>query len=226
MAKSFEEQRERVVNMLVAQGILCSPSVISAMRSVPREEFVPEKLRDYAYIDTPLPIGYGQTISAIHMVAMMCEALKLKPGHKVLEVGAGSGYHAAVVAEIVAPKGAGELGHVYTVEVVSALVEFARKNLERAGFSGRVTVSYGDGSKGYPLEAPYDRVFVTAAAPNVPDPLIEQLKPGGLLVIPVGGPHLFQSLLLVEKGLDGKTLVKNLGGVAFVPLVGEYGWKT
>jgi protein-L-isoaspartate(D-aspartate) O-methyltransferase len=226
MAKDFKEQRDRVIDTLVAQGILCTPSVISAMRAVPREEFVPKNLQDYAYVDTPLPIGYGQTISAIHMVAMMCEALNLKPGHKVLEVGAGSGYHAAVVAEIVAPKGASELGHVYTIEVIPKLVEFARNNLERTGYSSRVTVCHGDGSKGYPAEAPYDRVFVTAAAPNIPNPLIEQLKPGGLLVIPVGGLHLFQSLLLVEKGLDGKTSVKNLGGVAFVPLVGEYGWKS
>ncbi|MBS7643695.1 protein-L-isoaspartate O-methyltransferase [Candidatus Bathyarchaeota archaeon] len=225
MAKDFKEQRDRVIDALIAQGILCSPSVISAMRAVPREEFIPKNLRDYAYVDTPLPIGYGQTISAIHMVAMMCEALDLKPGHKVLEVGAGSGYHAAVVAEIVAPKGASELGHVYTIEVVPKLVEFARSNLERAGYGSRVTVCYGDGSKGHPSAAPYDRVFVTAAAPSIPNPLIEQLKPGGLLVIPVGGLHLFQSLLLVEKGLNGKTSVKNLGGVAFVPLVGEYGWK-
>lgn len=161
------------------------------------------------------------------MVAIMDEALQLEVGQKVLEVGAGSGWHAATIAEIVAPKDAprSEWGHVYTVEIIQGLAEFARKNIRKAGYSDRVTIICADGSLGYPEKAPYDRIVVTAAAPNVPEPLIEQLKPSGIMLIPVGSPHLFQSLVKVTKGVDGKIKKENLGGVAFVPLTGRYGHK-
>ncbi len=156
----------------------------------------------------------------------MDEALELEVGHKVLEIGAGSGWHASTVAEIVAPTGTPKRGwgHVYSVEIVPELAEFARKNVERAGYGDRVTVICGDGSEGYAEKAPYDRVLVTAAAPDVPKPLIEQLKTGGILVVPVGGIYLYQTLVRIRKK-DDKILKENLGGVAFVPLVGKHGYK-
>jgi protein-L-isoaspartate(D-aspartate) O-methyltransferase len=161
------------------------------------------------------------------MVSIMNEALHLEVGQKVLEVGAGSGWHSATIAEIVAPGDAprSEWGCVYTVEIVQALAENARKNIMNAGYSDRVKIVNGDGSKGYAEKAPYERVVVTAAAPSVPEPLIEQLKLNGILLIPVGGVSLFQHLLKITKGSDGKIKQENLGGVAFVPLTGEYGQK-
>ena len=160
------------------------------------------------------------------MVSIMDEVLELEMGHKVLEVGAGSGWHAATIVEIVAPTDApkDKWGHVYTVEIVSQLAESAKKNIEKAGYGDRITVICRDGSLGYPEEAPYDRVLVTAAAPDVPKPLVEQLRTGGVLVIPVGGMYLYQTLLRVRKR-DGEILEENLGGVAFVPLTGRYGQR-
>lgn len=160
------------------------------------------------------------------MVSIMNEALELEVGHNVLEVGAGSGWHASTIAEIVAPTNTTkeQWGHIYTIEVVPELAEFARKNIEKAGYGDRITVVCGDGSRGYPERAPYDRILVTAAAPSVPQPLIEQLKDGGILVVPVGGIYLYQTLVRVRKR-DGRVVEENLGGVAFVPLVGRYGYK-
>jgi len=184
-------------------------------------------MQSYSTADTPLPIGFGQTISAPHMVSIMNEASLLEVGHKVLEVGAGSGWHAATIAEIVAPSGSprSEWGHVYTVEIVQELAENARKNILKAGYGDRVTIACMDGSKGYPEKAPYDRIIVTAAAPDIPKPLIEQLKPNGIMLIPVGSPHLFQSLFRITKGTNEKIKEENLGGVAFVPLTGQYGHR-
>lgn len=161
------------------------------------------------------------------MVSTMNEALQLEAGHKVLEVGAGSGWHAATIAEIIASSDTprSEWGHVYTVEIIQGLAEFARKNIMKAGYGDRVTIIHADGSMGYPEKAPYDRILVTAAAPDVPKPLIEQLKLGGILLIPVGTMHFFQSLLKIVKKADGKIRKENLGGVAFVPLTGRYGHK-
>lgn len=155
----------------------------------------------------------------------MNEALRLEKGHKVLEVGSGSGWHAATIAEIVAPSDAprSEWGHVYTIEIIRELADFARKNIIKNGYGDRVTVICGDGSMGYPEKAPYDRILVTAAAPDIPKPLIDQLKPGGIMVIPVGGIHLFQRLIRVVKKSDSSIEKENLGGVAFVPLTGRYG---
>jgi len=154
------------------------------------------------------------------MVAIMNEALDLRPGLKVLEVGAGSGYHAATIAEIV-----GLEGHVYTIERVEELVRFARQNLEHAGYSERVTLVQGDGSLGYAERAPYDRMLVTAAAPDVPPRLVEQLDKGGILVVPVGGRFFPQDLVRIRKKPDGRIERSTLGGVAFVPLLGEHGFK-
>jgi len=161
------------------------------------------------------------------MVSIMNEALELDVGHKVLEVGAGSGWHASTIAEIVAPSDVPRerWGHVYTVEIIPKLAEFARKNIAEAGYSDRVTVICGDGSLGYPDEAPYDRILVTAAAPSIPKPLKEQLKPGGVMVIPVGEVGFYQTLIRLRKMEDGRMVEEDLGGVAFVPLVGKYGHK-
>ncbi len=159
------------------------------------------------------------------MVSIMNEALQLEVGQKVLEIGAGSGWHSATIAEIIAPKEAprSEWGCVFTVEIVQALAENARKNIMNAGYGDRVKIISADGSKGYPEKAPFDRVVVTAAAPNVPEPLIDQLKTSGIMLIPVGSISLFQNLVKVTKESDGKIKEENLGGVAFVPLTGEYG---
>jgi protein-L-isoaspartate(D-aspartate) O-methyltransferase len=220
-----KEDWERLVDGLVSQGILRSPKVINAMLMVPRFKFLPEDIQPYSAADAPLQIGFGQTISAPHMVCIMNEALQLEVGHKVLEVGAGSGWHAATIAELVAPKNArrSDWGHVYSVEIVQALAETARKNVSNAGFGDCVTVIRADGSKGYPEKAPYDRIVVTAAAPHVPQPLLDQLKADGVMVIPVGRVSFFQTLLRLTKGANGKIKQENLGGVAFVPLTGEHG---
>jgi protein-L-isoaspartate(D-aspartate) O-methyltransferase len=153
------------------------------------------------------------------MVAIMNEALELTGGLKVLEVGAGSGYHAATIAEIVGPS-----GHVYTVEVIEELVRFARANLERAGYADRVTIVQGDGSLGYPDRAPYDRILVAAAAPKIPEPLVHQLMEDGILLIPIGGRFFPQELVKLRKRAGGKLERSQLGGVAFVPLKGEHGF--
>jgi protein-L-isoaspartate(D-aspartate) O-methyltransferase len=161
------------------------------------------------------------------MVSIMNEALQLEVGQKVLEVGAGSGWHSATIAEIIAPMDAprSEWGCVLTVEIVQALAENARKNIMNAGYGDRVRIVNGDGSKGYAEKAPYDRIVVTAAAPKVPEPLVDQLKPGGIMLIPVGSVSLFQNLLKITKDPDGKIKQENLGGVAFVPLTGEHGHR-
>ena len=155
----------------------------------------------------------------------MNEALELEVGHKVLEVGTGCGWHSATIAEIVAPSDVAKekWGHVSTVEIVVELATLARKNLEDAGFRERVTVINGDGSTGYIERAPYDRILATAAAPQVPPPLIEQLKVGGIMVLPLGGAYMFQTLMRFRKTADSRVTKENLGGVAFVPLTGRFG---
>jgi len=223
---SLEEQRKARVNALISEGILKTDRVIQAMLAVPREKFLPERLHEFSYVDSPLPICQGQTISAPHMVAIMNEALELEPGNIVLEIGAGSGYHAATIAEIVAPRRGERQGHVYTVEIIEELADFARRNLENADYGNKVTVIHADGSEGYPRRAPYERILVTAGAPQIPQPLIEQLKPGGILIIPVGGLYMFQSLKIARKDEQGKLTVEDRGGCAFVLLRGKYGWKT
>jgi len=211
-------ERDRLLTSLRNRGYLASPRVEEAMRRVPREEFLPENLREDAYVDSPLPIGEGQTISAPHMVVIMVEQLDMRPGHKVLEIGTGSGYHAAVSAEMVDTN-----GPIYTIERISSLATLAEKNIKRTGYADLVTVIFGDGSKGLPEHAPYDRIFVAAAAPDIPTPLVEQLAEGGKLLVPAGG-KFYQDLIRVQK--KGNRLVKeNLGGCVFVPLIGEHGYQ-
>ena len=216
---------EKLIDSLVKQGILRSPKIISVMRNMPRTKFLPIDMQSYCAKDTPLPIGFGQTVSAPHMVCIMNEALNLEVGQKILEVGAGSGWHAATIAELVAPKDVhrSEWGHVYTAEIVADLAEKARKNIMNAGYGDRITIINSDGSKGYPEKAPYDRIVVTAAAPEVPQPLLDQLKVNGVMVIPVGDFPLFQTLMRLTKDGNGKLAQESLGEVAFVPLTGEYG---
>jgi len=219
----YKKSIDNLVRRLQNSGYLKTDEMERAVRTVPREEFVHPSTREQAYRDSPLSIGLGQTISAPHMCVIMCESLKLKPGLKILEVGAGSGYHSALCAEMVAPKGVENPGHVYTIEIVEGLIDFARKNLERTGYGDRVTLIHGDGGLGLADHAPFDRILVAAAAPQVPDPLINQLAPEGIMLIPVGSRGFFQDLLMLEKDADGNTTRRNWGGVAFVPLTGEYG---
>jgi len=210
------DEKIRLVERLKRYGYIRSKEVEDAMLSIRREDFVPPSVRRYAYDDTPLEIGFGQTISAPHMVAMMCEELELKKGLKILEIGAGSGYHAAVISKII-----GEEGKVYSIERIAELAEFARKNLEKAGIKN-VEVIEGDGSLGLPEYAPYDRILVTCSAPDIPEPLIEQLKEGGIILIPVG-----RTFSVLIKGIKkGKRLErKEICGCAFVPLIGKYGFS-
>ena len=211
----YEDERDRLVAALKYEGRIRSEDVEKAFLEIPREEFVPKSLKKHAYVDTPLEIGNGQTISAPHMVAIMCEALDIKMGHKILEIGAGSGYHAAIVSKLV-----GDNGHVFTIERISSLAEQAKQNLQNAGISN-VTVEIGDGSEGYIDQAPYDSIYVTCAAPKVPHPLIDQLKDPGKLLIPVG--KMICKLELIEKK-DNNIIEHDLGGCAFVPLVGKHGF--
>jgi protein-L-isoaspartate(D-aspartate) O-methyltransferase len=220
---NLQKQKERLIKRLKRGGYLETESVERAFREVPRSQFLRPGHEDAAYRDTPQPISHGQTISAPHMCVIMCEKLKLGEGLKVLEVGAGSGYHAALCAELVASEGAKNPGHVYTVEIVEHLIEFAESNLKRAGYMDRITLIHGDGAKGLPDKAPFDRILVTAAAPSIPDPLIEQLDKGGKMLIPVGGKGFFQELIKVKKEQDGDISKEKWGGVAFVPLTGEFG---
>ena len=208
----FEVQRNRLIQELRGQNI--GESVLSAMMHVPRHLFVPESEQKNAYADYPLPIGLGQTISAPHMVAIMCELLDIQDGMKVLEIGAGSGYHAAIMAIL-----AGS-GHVYAVERLPDLAEFARDNLKKAGINN-VTVIVEDGSLGLPRFAPYDRISVACASPEILDSLTEELTLGGKLIIPVG--RHFQELYLVTRTNGLKKEAK--GGVIFVPLVGKKGFS-
>lgn len=217
------KKKERLIRHFISSNTLKTEKVIRAFKEVPRELFLPNSLRDNAYNDTPLPIGNGQTISAPHMCVIMAEILDLEIGMKVLEIGTGSGYHAALIAEIVAPSDEKTSGHVFSIERVNKLSEFARKNIEQAKYSDRVTVIHGDGTLGYPEQAPYNRILVTAAGPKIPEPLIDQLKIGGKLVIPIGGVYFFQTLILLTKDLEGKIKKEKRGGVSFVPLIGEHG---
>ncbi|MFX1498432.1 MAG: protein-L-isoaspartate(D-aspartate) O-methyltransferase [Promethearchaeota archaeon] len=220
----FEEKRKNLVESLINRKILKDPVVIQAMLKVPRHEFLPKEVMSSAYIDSPLSIGSGQTISAPHMNAMMCEYLELKEGDKVLEIGTGSGYHAALCAEIVAPKDSENPGYVYTVERIKDLADKAQVILNKCGYKNRVTVICGDGTLGYPQEAPYDKILVTAASPKkIPPSYKHQLRDGGILCIPAGSREWGQSLYIIRrKGNDFDS--ENITGVRFVSLIGKYGW--
>lgn len=189
-------------------------SVMAAMAKVPRHEFVPAQERHNAYANRPLPIGLGQTISQPFIVALMTDLMEVKPGDRVLEVGTGSGYQAAVLAELGAK--------VHTIEIVEPLAREAAERLRRLGYRN-VETRTGDGYLGWPEQAPFDAIMVTAAPRDVPQPLIDQLKPGGRLVVPVGGHAVGQALLLIEKQADGRPTRRNIMAVRFVPLTDKSG---
>ena len=190
-----------------------SDEVLAALGRVERHLFVPPGQARYAYENRPLPIGHGQTISQPYIVALMTDLLEPDENDVVLEVGTGSGYQAAVLAELVE--------HVYSIEIIEALAVSARERLARLGYDN-VTTKLGDGYYGWEEHAPFDAIIVTAAASHVPPPLIEQLKPGGRMVIPVGGRFMTQLLLLLEKGDDGEIVTRQIGAVRFVPLTGKH----
>jgi protein-L-isoaspartate(D-aspartate) O-methyltransferase len=200
--------RDRLIQRLREEGIR-DERVLEAILHVPRHVFVDEALASRAYEDTALPIGHGQTISQPYIVAIMTDLLEVGRGDKVLEVGTGSGYQAAVLAELV--------DEVYTVEIIPELARVAKERLARLGYDN-VTARHADGYLGWREHAPFDGIVVTAASSHVPPPLIEQLAPGGRMVIPVGSPFAVQQLMLVEKGRDGKVRTRQLLPVAFVPL--------
>jgi protein-L-isoaspartate(D-aspartate) O-methyltransferase len=203
------ERRAMVERQIAGRGIEDS-GTLEAMRAVPRHQFVPDELRSVAYADRALPIGQGQTISQPYIVGYMTELLEPHPGMRVLEVGTGSGYQAAVLAE------AGV--EVKTIEIFEALALAARERLERLRYDN-VEVRHGDGFFGWPEEAPFDAILVTAAAGYVPPPLVEQLRPGGRMVIPVGSIYGIQNLVLVEKPAEGPVRTRTLLPVRFVPFL-------
>mgnify|MGYP001554143275 FL=1 len=189
------------------------PRVMKAISRVPRHEFVPADEKHNAYENRPLPIGHGQTISQPYIVAVMTDMLNLEPGSKVLELGTGSGYQAAILAELASK--------VYTIEIVEPLGILAKKRLQRLGYDN-VTTKIGDGYYGWEEHAPFDAIIVTAAASHIPPPLIKQLKPGGRMVIPVGSRFMMQQLLMVEKREDNKVVSKQVLPVVFVPVTGKH----
>lgn len=210
----FRRLREEMVRTQIAERGVRNPRVLEAMRRVPRHLFVPQDLRHRAYEDTPLPIGEGQTISQPYMVAWMTELLDVGEEDRVLEVGTGSGYQAAILCELVK--------EVYTIEKNLLLAREAEERLRSLGYAN-VCVRVGDGTLGWPEKAPFDGIMVTAGAPSVPQPLLEQLAEGGRLVIPVGSATL-QMLTVVRKE-DGGLRTTEEGSCIFVPLVGKYGWR-
>ena len=201
-----------VDEQIVGRGVT-DPVVLEAMRAVPRHRFVTEEWQDQAYADHPLPIGHGQTISQPYIVALMSEALGVEPGAKVLEVGTGSGYQAAVLAEMGV--------EVYSIEIIPELAERAGTILDELGYAA--TTRAADGYFGWPEEAPFDGIIVTAAPDHVPQPLVEQLAPGAALVIPVGPIGAVQTLWRFTRGSDGEILAESLGPVSFVPLTRDEG---
>lgn len=206
-ADEYERERNRMVRTQISSRGIRDRATLDAMRNVPRHLYVPDVQRRYAYQDRPLPIGYGQTISQPFIVAFMTEIIEPGPDSKILEIGTGSGYQAAVLAEIV--------DQVYTIEIIRPLGEQARQKLNAQ--YDNVYVKIADGYHGWEEHAPFDAIVVTAAAEYIPPPLVEQLREGGKMIIPVGSPFQMQQLMLVEKGEDGRISTRSLMPVRFVP---------
>jgi protein-L-isoaspartate(D-aspartate) O-methyltransferase len=211
-AQTYQGERDKMVEYQIERRGIKDPAVIKAMKVVKRHMFVPEKYQNKAYSDRPLPIGHGQTISQPYIVALMTELLNLEEGDKVLEIGTGSGYQAAVLSHITS--------NVYTIEIVEELANKAKETLQNQGYNN-VKVKTGDGYKGWKEYAPFDAIIVTASPSDVPDPLKNQLAEGGRMIIPVGG-EIFQELVLLEKE-NGKLVRKEVSSVRFVPMVDEDG---
>jgi protein-L-isoaspartate(D-aspartate) O-methyltransferase len=212
----FAKFRERMVRRQIERRGVRDPLILNAFLEVPREAFVDAKYGAGSYGDHPLPIEAGQTISQPYIVALMIQEARIAPGDKVLEVGAGSGYAAAVISRIAR--------EVIGVERQGELVEVARARLRRLGYSN-VRIVEGDGTRGLPEAAPFDAILAAAAGSHVPEPLVEQLAPGGRLVMPIGDPKDVQEMVRVTRDSDGRTEVRELGPVRFVPLIGEEGWS-
>ena len=210
---TFASMRKGMVNKQIVRRGVRNEDVIRAMMTVPRHQFVPKGWVLMAYDDTPLPIGYGQTISQPYIVAYMTEILNLDKESRVLEIGTGSGYQAAILSCIAT--------EVYTIEIIPKLAESASLRLKKPDYTN-VKIICGDGYYGWPEHAPFDAIIVTAAAGHIPPPLIGQLKRGGRMIIPVGGPFMIQNLVLVEKDNAGKITTRNLMSVRFVPLTGKH----
>jgi len=206
------KEREHMLKFDLRGRGVANESVLEAMASVRRENFVPEELMRMAYADRPLPIGLDQTISQPFIVAAMTELIDPKPDHVVFEVGTGSGYQAAILSVLVK--------EVYTVEIVPELGEMSAERLKRLGYDN-VHVRVGDGYAGWPEHAPFDGIIVTCGAEKIPPPLIEQLKPGGIMVIPVGPFHDVQELMVIKKAADGSISKRSVMPVRFVPMTGE-----
>lgn len=213
---TFAELRERMIDRQIAARGLDNPELLAAFRAVPREDFISGDYADYAYQDSPLPIESGQTISQPYIVALTIDAAAIGKGDKVLEVGAGSGYAAAVIGQIA--------GQVVAIERHHELVELARHRLRRLGYDN-VRIVEGDGTLGWPGEAPFDAIVAAASGSHVPRSWIAQLKPGGRIVMPIGDPQSVQSLVKVTKEEDGTLRREDLGGVRFVPLIGKEGFR-
>ncbi len=218
----FSDQRKQMVRRYTRAGYIKTDTMAKAVLKVPREEFMGPSYADYAYVDQPFPIpGDGrQTISAPYMYPVFYEPLGLKPGDRLLEIGAGSGYGAALAWELVGPTGL-----VVSIEINETTYRFALENLKRTGYDG-VILLLGDGSLGHADKAPYDAICITAACPEIPDPLMDQLRAPGRLMAPVGDSHSFfgQDLVLLEKDGEGRIRRRTLMKVSYVPLTGEYGW--
>ncbi len=215
-ADHWQASREAMVkHQIEARGVR-NPDVLEALRTVPRHAFVPESEQTYAYHDSALPIGHGQTISQPYIVGLMTELLEPKPGQTILEIGTGSGYQAAVLAQIGA--------EVYTIEIVEPLAREAETALAALGCADRVHVRAGDGFAGWPEAAPFDSIIVTCAVSQVPPPLVAQLKPGGRLVLPLGETLDYQTLTKITKNAQGELTYQNVLGVVFVPMTGPHGF--
>ena len=213
---NFAAEREAMVERQIESRGIRDPKILEAFRSVPREEFLSKEYADLAYGDHPLPIESGQTISQPYIVALMIEAAEIKPGDTVLEVGAGSGYAAAIIGCIASK--------VVAIERHEDLARVASERIDRLGYDN-VEIVEGDGTKGWPDKAPFDAILAAASGSHVPPAWVEQLADGGRIVMPVGDPGWVQKLLKVTKGPAGKLITEDLGGVRFVPLIGEEGYS-
>ncbi|MDQ3483516.1 MAG: protein-L-isoaspartate(D-aspartate) O-methyltransferase [Pseudomonadota bacterium] len=216
IVSGFSDQREAMVERQILGRGITDPNILEAFRSVPREEFLAEKYRDLAYGDHPLPIKAGQTISQPYIVATMISAAEVKPGDIVLEVGAGSGYAAALMSRIAS--------RVIAIERQPELVKVASERMRRLGYDN-VEICEGDGTRGWPGEAPFDAILAAASGSHVPQPWLDQLAHGGRIVMPVGERDWVQKLVKVTKGPAGNTITEDLGAVRFVPLIGEEAWS-
>lgn len=242
----YDHVKRKLLEYYLLMDYAKSQFSINAFERVARSLFIPDSQKPHAYNDSPLPIGFGQTISAPHMAFMECDALDVRPGDRVLEIGSGSGYHASITAEMCCPSNrtpegweplsrhydetiydheASRQGEVITIERLPDLVSFARENIEKAGYGDRIRVLQADGTEGHWDDAPYDKILITAAGPRIPQVLKEQLKIGGKMIIPVGAKNFHQDLVLVERVDNDKWTKRNIGGVVFVPLIGKYGFE-